>query len=506
MDTTRSTVTEESSRDEDPTASDRRGTERTGEEHAHQEAAVSESVLQEEQREETTHHAGKAPETTEEAPGAATVLPRVVEGSIVESTIISSELPLSPSAEAQYQRRRGIHVHLGMLAAWGLPLLLVAVLLVAQFAPSLARPLARFLPGLFPTATVTIFPDGSQVHRTDILTAVTNRAPDARRLEVPARLLTVTSSQDAQTVPTTGAGHTPARKARGSLTFYNAAPYAQTVARGTVFTGADGVRVLTDQLAIIPAGAPPTEGQVSVSAHAVSTGPRGNIAAQDIDGPCCLSYVLVQNTDPFGGGQQARDYPVVDQRDLDGVSRVRVPTLLHSAQLGFQGSIHPNEQLVAPAQCTPSVRPDHPVGSEASQVSVTVSVTCRGEVYDAQGALVLAATLLSQQAASTLGSGYSVVGERVRSQITRVRVVNRRQGTLSLQVTSDGVWAYRFTQARLQQLAQQIAGKRTTEARALLLRVQGIRAVTIDLTGGGGTSLPADPQQISMGLLVVTGW
>ena len=34
------------------------------------------------------------------------------------------------------------------------------------------------------------------------------------------------------------------------MTFYNAAPYAQTVAAGTVLTGADGVEIVTDAPAV----------------------------------------------------------------------------------------------------------------------------------------------------------------------------------------------------------------------------------------------------------------
>ena len=43
------------------------------------------------------------------------------------------------------------------------------------------------------------------------------------------------------------------------------------------------MQVITDQTATIPAGNPPMYGQVTVSAHTLNPGGRGNIPAYDID-------------------------------------------------------------------------------------------------------------------------------------------------------------------------------------------------------------------------------
>jgi hypothetical protein len=43
-----------------------------------------------------------------------------------------------------------------------------------------------------------------------------------------------------KTVATTGTAHQDAKAAHGAVTFYNAAPYWQTVSAGTLLTGADG--------------------------------------------------------------------------------------------------------------------------------------------------------------------------------------------------------------------------------------------------------------------------
>jgi hypothetical protein len=469
---------------------------------------------------DTAAHAG-AP-ALEEAEGphrdgtAASPAPRIVEGTVVESILLSpagadedtaeaagTVLPDAPYPTGQPPRRtRLLRVGL-LLTAWAIPLLLVGTLLLVQFVPGLAGPLSRVVPGLLPSATVTIVPVSEAMHLTTAITAVTGR-PEEGHPEIGARLLAVTTPAVAQTVPTTGKGHTAATHATGNVTFYNEAPYSQTIASGTVLTGADGVQVVTETAALIPGGNPPRFGVVTVPAHAVPTGPGGNIAAFDLGGLCCAAGVAVKNTMAFTGGQRARDFAAVAQRDVQQVAGPLATTLTQSAQKTLTALVHPTEQVVGPERCMPTVHPDHPGGSEAAQVTVAVSVTCHGEVYDAQGARVLAATLLAQQAARTLGSSYEVIGD-ITTQITQVRTVDAQRGTLLVSVSAEGVWSYPLSEARLHHLASLIAGTRLQEAKTLLLHTQGISAVTITLSGGSGSTLPTNPDQISMRLLIVVG-
>jgi hypothetical protein len=371
------------------------------------------------------------------------------------------------------------------------------------FTPDLAGSFARLVPGLLPTATVTIVPNSANLRVTSTITAVTG-TPDVRHSQVEARLVRVTTPSMPQTVPTTGKGHKPAMHATGTLTFYNEASYEQTIAAGTVLTGADGVRIRTDALAIVPAGNPPRFGIATVPAHAVQTGPTGNIASYDVNGLCCTAGIAVNNTTAFIGGQNPRDYPAVTQRDLNAVTIPLITTLTRSARDTFQAHVRPNEQETGSTQCTPMVHADHAVGSEASQVTVSVSVTCRGEVYDAQAAKVFAATQLAQMAIKQLGPGYSNV-DGVTTTITQVRLLNVHQGTLVVAVQAEGVWSYQFSADRLHAFSRLIAGKSTGQAKARLLGMQGVRAVTIALTGGSGSLLPTNPDQITVKLIIVVG-
>ena len=85
-----------------------------------------------------------------------------------------------------------------------------------------------------PLATVTIIPKSQ--------TATLNGTLQLGRLLNP-----ITISQS-QTTPTTGKGHQDARAATGTVTFYNGLFTQQFVASGTVYTGNDGVEIVTTRM------------------------------------------------------------------------------------------------------------------------------------------------------------------------------------------------------------------------------------------------------------------
>ena len=212
-------------------------------------------------------------------------------------------------------------------ARWGLMsagLLLVLLLFTGM---GMFWDLGPLAPLLFrPTATVTIVPTRLDSQATLLITAVTG-TPDPARHEVAARFVSATTPASEAFGQASGVTHVPAVAAGGTLTFYNAATYPQTIAAGTVLTGADGVQVVTDAAAPIPAGNPPLVGVITVNAHTALAGARGNIAALDIDGLCCVAGVAVKNTAGFSGGQDAQTYPTVRQADIDGLAR---PLLEHA--------------------------------------------------------------------------------------------------------------------------------------------------------------------------------
>src|SRR5207244_2112299 len=155
-----------------------------------------------------------------------------------------------------------------------------------------------------------------------------------------------------------------ATQATGTLTFSNGTFTQYTVAAGTSFPAANGVQVVNDVPAVIPAGTGSAYGKVTVSAHAVTNGTAGNISAGAISiQPCCGSpAVSVINNTAFTGGQDAQNYSFLKQSDVDGVATPLKDTLLPQAQSGLKSQIRSSEQPVGSPQCTPKVSSDQVVG------------------------------------------------------------------------------------------------------------------------------------------------
>jgi len=424
---------------------------------------------------------------------------------IVESTVLTAPLFTVGKQPITAGKQRSRHsvghlwavrmVRLSVRSQWGLAsagLLLVLLLLTGM---GMFWDLGPLAPLLFrPTATVTIVPTRLDSQATLVITAVAGTPAPARH-EVAARFVSATSPMLVASGQASGVAHVPAEASRGTLTFYNAATYPQTIATGTVLTGADGVQVLTDAAAPIPAGNPPLFGVVTVSAHAAQPGSRGNIAALDIDGLCCVAGVAVKNTAGFSGGQDAQTYTTVRQADIDGLARPPIDTLTQDAQAGVRVQLRPSEWMVALPVCSNTVNTDHPAGSRATQVTVTVAVTCRAEVYDQQAALRLAASSFIQEMTTTLGTNYALEG-RVTTTLVGVMVTDPKQGTLALSIESEGVWVYQWSLAHLRALAKRITGTRKQEALALVQSLAGVQTARILLTGSEPATLPADPSQI----------
>ncbi len=391
-----------------------------------------------------------------------------------------------------------------LIAAFLVFLVFLLVILNIISGNSLLGPLAKILPGAATPVTVTITPASKALNNTYVISAVT-LTPDPAQNQVAARMIASVTPAQSKTVKTTGVGHVPGVQAKGQLTFYNAFSHPQTIAVGTVLTDANGVQLVNDEAALIPAATPPTEGSVTVSAHAIDAGVNGNISAFDFNNvPCCTSGVNVQNTAAFSGGQDAYSYAFVEQSDIDGVVNPFQASLTQTAQAALKAQLHPGEQFFSSPQCMPGITSDHLAADRATSVSVTVTVTCTGEVYDHQAAQSVAANLLRQEAARDPGSGYALVGSLV-TDMRQVSLTDAKKGTLSLMVEAEGVWVYQFGAAQKQALAKLLAGKSTQNAQALLLEQKGVTTAAIQFSGGNENTLPSDPTQIIIVVQNVAG-
>ncbi len=352
--------------------------------------------------------------------------------------------------------------------------------------------------GLFSSSsTVTITPATKTLKNAYVITAIIGK-PSASQRQVQARILSASPSQS-QTAKATGVKQTPGTRATGTLTFYNGSTSPFTVAANTLFVTASGVQIVNDIAANIPATNPPNYGTATVPAHAVNVGTSGNIPALAINGTCCASgnFILVKNLSAFSGGQDPQNYTFLQQSDVDAVANPLEQRLMASAQANLKGQKQSGEQFVNttnPITCNPTVTANPPVGSKATSATVTVQVTCSGEVYDQQGALAKAASLYKNDSTINPGAGFALAGS-VSTSLTQASVVDNK-GTILLQVTVEGTWVYQTAKlvAQEKSWARQIAGKSKQQAIAFLLGQPGVGIVSIQFSGN---TLPTDPNQIS---------
>jgi hypothetical protein len=413
--------------------------------------------------------AGASPDEQQDAPHIDEPEP----GEEIENTT-----PIPPVAP---QRRR--HLHPLILAGIGAALLLL-----------IGGSVWYLLPVLAPTATVTIVPVSKAITATGTLTVTTGSASAAQH-EIPGRVLSTITMSQAASVPTTGTGHQDAQAAYGKVTFYNALPAPQVIPAGTLLTGNDGVEVITDQEAVIPAAVPPTEGQTTVWAHALTTGPQGNISAEDISGKCCRDNIFVSNS-AFTGGQNARTYPMVTAHDISAIATSLETSLTRSMQAAFQPQVRSDETLIVPLPCTPLVSPDHQAGTEATEVQVTVSLICTGEVYRTSVYQAAVAQLVTH-AAQPLGPGYAQTGT-IQASITTSTY--RPHGAVTLTVKGAGTWTYQISEAEREAITRSIAGKSKAQATAFLLAMPGVQSAAIDEERSD--QLPGDGSRIQV--IIVT--
>jgi hypothetical protein len=335
---------------------------------------------------------------------------------------------------------------------------------------------------LTPLATVTIIP----VERTITLTT----AILAHGRQLPP--LTLMQSMSA---PATGKRHQDATGAAGTITFYNGLLTSQTIAGGTVLTGSDGVHIITDQPAIIPAANPPLEGHITVPAHVVIAGLSGNIPAYDINQACCATSVVAKNTESFRGGAAARDFLAVSRTDINTIITSLLLTLSQSENAALQAQLHPGE-APAVSSCTPHVASNHKPGDGAKQVTVTVSETCGGIAYAAHDVYQNATKMITLQARAMLGAPYVLLGD-IHITIVHATITDHTQGIATLALKIDATYLYQIRPPEKAHLSTLLAGKPKQQAITTLLQAPGIQAASIRFAGGN-TTLPTDPHHIQI--------
>jgi len=340
------------------------------------------------------------------------------------------------------------------------------------------------------SATVTIVPLTQPISTTLTAHLVPGNANPARQ-QVQGRPLVSMTMNQSKTADATGSGYQAAQAAQGWISLYNALPTPQTVPGGTLLIGQDGVQFTTDSTVTIPAANLPVDGQISVSAHASEPGPAGNIASLDINGPCCRSDVLAKNAAPFIGGQNARSYQAVSAQDIQGTSTTLEMALTQDVTAAYQAELGDGERLLTPVACTTQVKADHPTGSEAAQVSVTVSEACQGTAYSAAQMQTLVVQAMHQHMQGNQAGAY-----HLDTNVLHIQVTSDSTQAGDVQVQARGTLLYQWSQPQQRALSILVAGKSEAQATTLLEQQPGISTVAITVTGRDTDMLPTDPGRI----------
>jgi hypothetical protein len=346
-------------------------------------------------------------------------------------------------------------------------------------------------------AQVTITSTSRDLKNTYLIYAVIGTPVPAQR-QVQARLLS-SSASGQKTVPTTGVRHFTPQRASGTLEFVNTASVALTF-ESSVLTGASGVPVTFYGPVTVPAAS-----TVNVDAYAVNDGVSGNIPALDINGPCCVPthQILVKNPAPFTGGKDEHTAPYVALEDVYPTAQALEPSVTQDAQTALQQQLLANERPVNDPQCRQIMSAIPFIGEIGDSVTVTLKGSSTQVVYDEQGARGMAADLLTAEAMQQLGESYALVSN-VATTVTHA-IVGDSQGTASIFVAAEGIWAYQFTNAAKMALAGLIVNKSTKDAQILLAQQAGVASATTTLSGEQQETLPADPQQIAIVVQDIAG-
>ncbi len=384
---------------------------------------------------------------------------------------------------------------------WSVVALALLSILAVEHVPTLIVSLVNTY--LHPTATVTLFPAHKELTTTYTFLAVTGTV-DQERQQIPSRILSFTIPTKSEIIKTTGTAQTPPTQAQGSVTFYNAAIYSQTIDAGTVITGSDGMQVVTDETVTVDAGNPPySYGIAAASAHSIQAGTAGNIQPLAINGLCCVAGMAVKNTAAFSGGEDPQSYPTLSQSDVDAATK-QIGTMLDpQARDAISAGVKTTEQLLTPLNCTYQTTATPKVGEKATTATVSVSETCNVQVYDNKALQTLTRSEFLQDVATQAGADFIPKGT-VSIAIEKATLLDKSHQTYSLAVSAKGSLIFHLTQARLYDLSTQIAGKSLSQAQKHLLQLQGVQGVYIKPAGNTDTSLPADPSQIAIQVMTAS--
>ncbi len=360
----------------------------------------------------------------------------------------------------------------------------IAVVSLASLLPLVCLAVSLYIALATPAITVTLFSKEQAVTSVNTIQLANARA-----------LQPITIHQ-AETGKASGKAHQDAAAARGTITLFNGLYSQQFVPVGTQLISSTGIPVATDQAVTVPAGNPPFYGQSTVSAHALTEGASGNIAAYAVNTACCFASGRAENTVGFIGGADARDYTYVRQSDITRLTADLLPTVTNTMQQRLNSDLATGEQIYQ-FPCSPRVSSNHSPGDEAASLTVSVSETCKGIAYNPGEIAAKASEAVTKTALLQIGSGYELLGIPTAT----IQAMREDKAAITARIQSQGVLIYQIRNLTI--LKMRLAGKSTQQALSLLRSLPTIENVQITGLDQASSTLPKNADTIH--LIVIYG-
>ncbi len=412
---------------------------------------------------------------------------RVTEG--VKNHVRTTEEPTRPKPK---------RLHIALFAAMIVPVALIVLLIMPHVLGISFFPSGFPLFGTPPIATIFITAQSKSIQDSYVLTAAPQvKTPDLNSHTVPGRQLRG-SATGSRIVQTTGTKTIAGVQARGTVELANNTNNPIFVPVQTMLTSGSGAQFQTVQNIQIPPRNAQQGNHVSVGVIAVVPGVSGNIAPFSLNGSCCTNGVTARNTAAFSGGINSQIVHVISQADLDGVQSALLSSLQQQIGKQLQKQVIGNEASVGKPNYTARATSDNPVGTQADQVGVTVTVTGKLTAYNRAAVSSTASALLTRSAVQTLGKNYHEQGTPTVGALSVVEVAPN--GVIYLSVPVRGLWVYALSPLQIDTWPQYITGATSAAALAYLSTQPGVAGVEIRLPFGAD-HLPTSMDQIHIVLV-----
>ncbi len=332
-----------------------------------------------------------------------------------------------------------------------------------------------------PQATIRIVPRTAAVAST----LVFDVTADGKPIDDAAAFALATQPQQIEvvwkgTAAVTGVRVEPDGTASSAIELRNPAAEPLTVDAGTTITTETGVEFAFAEAVTVPAADAATgaAGAATGNVQAMQPGSGGNVGTGELGGRLENGVYYSNRMGPAAGGTD-KEFPVVDQADLDGLiaaAREAAPALATEAVAAEQpgAKILPSSVEIAEQVDTF----DHEVGAEVEEVKLSATLTVDVLTYDGATASEQYEAALAAQLEEDAPDGFAVGAEDIAYD--EPALLEERDGGARLDVTARAEAEAVLDDEERAALAAELAGASPEEAAAVLERSQEIAEFSVD--------------------------